>query len=73
MSTNELHFEASTMMTLQKDCSKQAHEDLSKYTVAMASILNVKQTIIGCEAPVLDRAVWIDALVQSSTNEHLQK
>ena len=73
LSTNELRFEASTMITLQKDCSKQAREDLSKYTGAMASILNVKRTIIGCEAPVLDRAGWIDALVQSPTNEHLQK
>ena len=73
MSTNELCFEVPTMIMLQKDCSKQACEDLSKYTGAMASILNVKQTIIGCDAPVLDRAGWIDALVQNPTSKHLQK
>ena len=73
MSTDKLCFEASTMITLQKDCSKQACEDLSKYTGAMTSILNVKQKILGCEAPVLDRAGWIYALVQCPTNKHLQK
>ena len=73
LSTNELRFEASTMITLRKDCSRQARDDLSRYTGAIASILNVKQNLVGCEAPVLDRDGWIGSLKQNPTNEQLQK
>ena len=55
LSTNILWFEALTMITLQKDCLRQACDDLSAYTGAIASILNVKHNLVGCEALVHDR------------------
>ena len=73
MTTDKLQYEATTMIKLRKDCTKMALENLSEYTGAMASILNVKRTIVGCEAPVLDRDDWIESLVDNPTNEQLQK
>ena len=49
---NELRFEAETMVLMHISCSKLAIEDLSHYTTMIASVLGVKQTILGREALV---------------------
>jgi hypothetical protein len=73
MSHEELKMEASTMVLLQQNCSKLATEDLSSYTVMMATILDVRRSILGCESQVLDRNDWIESLVENHSNLQIQK
>ena len=73
MSIEELQVEASTMLLLRKSCTNMAVEDLSIYTSTMASILDVKCDLLGCEAPVLDRKEWIQSIIEQPSNLQIQK
>ena len=69
----ELKVESGIMLLLRKTCSTLAIEDLANYTQRMASILNVKRTISGCEQPVLDRKGWINSIIEDPSNLQLEK
>lgn len=73
LSDEELEFEKNTMILLRQKCTSMAHEDLSKFTSDMAMILNVKQNVLNCEAPVLDRKDWIQSLTDDCSNIQIQK
>lgn len=73
MSNEELNVEISTMLLLRKSCTKMALDDLAIYTASMASILNVKSTILGCESPVLDRNDWIQSIIENPSDLQIQK
>jgi len=73
MSPEELQVEVSQMLLLRKMCTKMANEDLSMFTSAMATILNVKQTVNGSDHPVLDCKDWIQSLSEDCSEVQLQK
>ena len=73
LSNDEIRVEAATMVLLRKACSQMAFEDLSMYTSTMASILNVKRNILGCDSPVLDRKDWVQSLLDDSSSLQIQK
>ena len=73
MSSEELRAESATMVWLRKSCTNLANEDLSLYTSTMASILNVRQNLLGCESPVLNRDDWIKSIVDNPSDLSIQK
>jgi len=73
MSIEQLRFEATTMLDHRNECSKLVTEDLSNYTSTMASILDVKRTVLGKDDPVYDRNGWIQSLVENHSHLQLQK
>ena len=73
MSIEQLQVEASTMLLLRKSCTNMAVEDLSVYTSTIASILDVKRNLLGCEAPVLDRKDWIQSISEQPSDLQIQK
>lgn len=73
MSNKELKLEDFTMVNLHIDCAKMIIEDLSMYTSMMASILDVKMTLVGCKAPVQNRNDWNNSLTSDNSSLQLQK
>ena len=54
LTVEEVEAEGVTMLVHRKVCTKMAIDDLSRYTNTMASILDVKINVLGCETPVYD-------------------
>ena len=73
MTDEQLQVEASTLVMYQKECLRMAFEDLSYYTSMMARILDVKQNVLGIEAPVLDRNGWNESLLTNQSDLQIQK
>jgi len=57
----------------QKVCTKMAIDDLFHYTTTMASILDVKINVLGCETPVYDCNDWIQSLIGELSDLQIQK
>lgn len=68
-----LQVEAYTMLLLRSECSRMAVDDLSSYTRMMATILEVKRNLMGCDGPVLDRNDWNQSLLSNPSKIQLQK
>jgi len=73
LTVEELDAEGATMLVHRKVCTKMAIDDLSLYTNTMASILDVKINVLGCETPVYDRNNWIQSLMGEPSDLQIQK
>ena len=73
MSNEQLDVEAARMKWYCKECSDMAFDNLSLYTSMMANILEVKQTLFGCVAPVHDRIGWNQSLCDDPSMLQIQK
>lgn len=73
LTVEELQCEAANMIKLRKDCSAMAYDDLSLYTIRMASMLDIKHKVLDMEAPVLDRKDWMKSLSENPSNLQVQK
>src|SRR5688572_16675484 len=73
MTHEALQLEVSMMLLMRANCTRMASDDLSSYTTMMASILEVKTIVAGCESPVIDRSGWNCSLESNPSQLQIQK